>query len=48
MESMPGQEGRSTILVVDDTPDHLMLLNGLLRDRDRVKVANHGDVALRW
>ncbi|MGL4602934.1 MAG: HD domain-containing phosphohydrolase [Iodobacter sp.] len=47
MEAIPSQESRSTILVVDDTPDNLMLLNGLLRDRYRVKVANHGDVALR-
>ncbi|AZN38042.1 two-component system response regulator [Iodobacter ciconiae] len=40
-------ENRLTILVVDDTPDNLMLLNGLLRDKYRVKVANHGEVALR-
>lgn len=36
-----------TILVVDDTPDNLALISGLLRDHYRVKVANSGDRALR-
>lgn len=36
-----------TILVVDDTPDNLALISGLLRDRYRVKVANGGERALR-
>ncbi|STR46032.1 HD-GYP domain-containing protein [Iodobacter fluviatilis] len=47
MEQLHMPENRSTILVVDDTPDNLMLLNGLLREKYRVKVANHGEVALR-
>jgi response regulator RpfG family c-di-GMP phosphodiesterase len=37
----------ATILVVDDTPDNLMLMGDLLRDKYRVKVANSGEKALR-
>ena len=36
-----------TLLVVDDTPDNLMLMTDLLKDRYRVKVANSGEKALR-
>jgi len=36
----------ATILVVDDTPDNLALMSELLRDRYRVKIANHGVKAL--
>lgn len=36
-----------TLLVVDDTPDNLMLMADLLKDRYRVKVANSGEKALR-
>ena len=35
-------EGRSTILVIDDTPANLSLLNQLLRTHYRVKLANSG------
>ena len=38
---------KPTILVVDDTPDNLTLMSGLLRDHYKVKVANHGDRALK-
>lgn len=38
---------RETILVVDDTPDNLSLMNGLLNDRYKVKVANNGERALK-
>ena len=38
---------RPTILAVDDTPDNLTLLHGLLKDNYRVKVANGGQAALR-
>lgn len=34
------------ILVVDDTPDNLMLLHAMLRDLYTVKVANNGERAL--
>ena len=37
----------TTILVVDDTPDNLTLMSGLLKDLYRVKVANGGERALR-
>jgi len=39
---------RSTILVVDDTPDNLSLMSALLKDTYKVKVANSGDKALRY
>ena len=35
------------ILVVDDTPDNLALMSALLKDDYVVKVANHGEKALR-
>ncbi|MEJ8825257.1 two-component system response regulator [Variovorax humicola] len=38
---------RPAILVVDDTPDNLMLLSNLLKDKYTVKVANSGEKALR-
>lgn len=40
------QDNRSVILVVDDTPDNLVLMNDLLKDTYLVKVANNGDKAL--
>jgi putative two-component system response regulator len=38
---------KSTVLVVDDTPDNLMLMSGLLKDYYKVKVANSGERALK-
>ncbi len=38
---------KATILVVDDTPDNLSLMSGLLKDDYKVKVANGGEKALR-
>ncbi|HWV16771.1 MAG TPA: two-component system response regulator [Cellvibrio sp.] len=38
---------KAVILVVDDTPDNLTLMSGLLKDNYRVKVANSGDRALK-
>ncbi|KAF0813294.1 Cyclic di-GMP phosphodiesterase response regulator RpfG [Andreprevotia sp. IGB-42] len=38
---------KRTVLVVDDTPDNLVLLNGLLKDEYRVKVATNGVKALQ-
>lgn len=38
---------KSTILVVDDTPDNLTLMSGLLKDNYRVKIANNGERALK-
>jgi signal transduction histidine kinase len=37
----------ATVLVVDDTPDNLSLMSGLLKGYYRVKVANNGEKALR-
>ncbi len=38
---------RPVVLVVDDTPDNLMLMAGLLKESYRVKVASSGEKALR-
>ena len=38
---------RPTILVVDDTPDNLQLMSGLLKDQYKVRVANNGEKALK-
>jgi putative two-component system response regulator len=38
---------KATILVVDDTPDNLTLMSGLLKETYRVKVANNGERALK-
>jgi putative two-component system response regulator len=37
---------KPTILIVDDTPDNIMLLSRLLKDRYQTKVANNGSTAL--
>ncbi|MDD5176394.1 MAG: two-component system response regulator [Sterolibacterium sp.] len=38
---------KATILVVDDTPDNLALMNNLLKDNYTVKIANGGEKALK-
>lgn len=38
---------RPTLLVVDDTPDNLSLMSGILKDIYKVKVANSGEKALK-
>jgi putative two-component system response regulator len=38
---------KATILVVDDTPNNLALMSGLLKDDYKVKVANSGEKALK-
>jgi putative two-component system response regulator len=38
---------KPTILVVDDTPDNLSLMSGILKDNYKVKVANSGEKALK-
>lgn len=37
---------RPTVLVVDDTPDNLKLMSGLLKESYKVKIANSGEKAL--
>ena len=44
---MPKNANQQTILVVDDTPENLALMHGLLRDLYQVKVANSGERALQ-
>lgn len=39
--------GKPTILVVDDTPDNLALMSGLLKGHYKVRVANGGERALK-
>ncbi len=38
---------KPTLLVVDDMPDNLTLMSGLLKDKYRIKVANSGEKALK-
>lgn len=38
---------KPTILVVDDVPDNLTLMSNLLKEDYKVKVANHGEKALK-
>ncbi len=38
---------KATILIVDDTPDNISLLNGLLKETYKTKVANTGEKALK-
>ena len=38
---------RPTVLIVDDTPENLTLMHGLLKDRYRTKVAPNGERALQ-
>jgi len=45
--SDPGIAGKATILLVDDTPDNLALMSGLLTGHYFVKIANSGERALR-
>lgn len=40
------KSSQSSILIVDDTPENLELLSGLLKDYYRVRVANSGERAL--
>jgi putative two-component system response regulator len=47
MDSTRGVYPSATVLVVDDTPDNLMLIAELLKDKYRVKAANSGEKALR-
>jgi putative two-component system response regulator len=38
---------KPTVLVVDDTPDNLSLMSGLLKDDYKIKVANNGEKAIK-
>ena len=47
MTNPPDTADKRTVLVVDDTPDNLSLLSGVLKDEYKVKVANSGERALQ-
>lgn len=38
---------KESILIVDDTPDNLVLLNNLLKDRYATRIANNGERAIQ-
>jgi phosphoserine phosphatase RsbU/P len=38
---------KPVVLIVDDTPENLAIMNGLLKDAYRIKVANNGERALK-
>ncbi|MBW8896638.1 MAG: two-component system response regulator [Massilia sp.] len=40
-------KGKQTILIVDDTPDNIMLLSRLLKDKYNTKIATNGTTALQ-
>lgn len=42
-----GMLEKATILAVDDTPDNLLLISGLLKDEYHVRVANGGERAIK-
>ena len=46
MNDIPGMT-RKTILIVDDVPDNITLMNGLLKETYRTKIANNGERALK-
>jgi len=47
MSNLPDTAPKASILVVDDTPDNLLLIGSLLKELYTVRVANDGDKALR-
>lgn len=47
MADEPDHTKKATILVVDDTPDNLALMSGLLKDNYHIRVANSGEKALK-
>lgn len=38
---------KESILIVDDTPENLALLGGILKEKYKIKVANSGEKAIR-
>ena len=47
MDAAESVKNKPTILVVDDTPDNLSLMSGLLKDLYKVKIATNGERALK-
>jgi two-component system sensor histidine kinase/response regulator len=46
MNSTIDRNNKSTVLIVDDSPDTLTMLSGLLKDDYRIKIASKGEQAL--
>jgi len=44
---MDGNRRKQTVLVVDDTPENIDILSGVLRDSYKVKAALNGEKALK-
>lgn len=47
MTQQPGAQDKSTILAVDDDPENLQLINALLKEEFRVRLAANGEQALK-
>lgn len=47
MAEMLDQANKQVILIVDDTPDNISLLSGLLKDQYKIKIATTGQKALQ-
>jgi CheY-like chemotaxis protein len=45
-DAVASQSVRPTLLIVDDTPDNLMLLSSIFKDEYRVRLAQNGEKAL--
>lgn len=45
--STSNEPAKATVLVVDDTPDNLVLISSLLKDLYKIKVANSGERCLK-
>src|SRR5258705_12991826 len=44
--SKPNEAQKPLVLIVDDTPENITLMNGLLKDRYRTRIATNGERAL--
>lgn len=46
MDTATTKGNKATVLIVDDSPDTLTMLSGLLKDHYRIKIASKGEQAL--
>ncbi|MBI1772389.1 MAG: two-component system response regulator, partial [Burkholderiales bacterium] len=47
MNEVFDQNAKQVVLIVDDTPDNISLLSGLLKDQYKIKIATNGLKALQ-
>lgn len=47
MDAFAEQSARQIVMIVDDTPDNISLLSGLLKDQYKIKIATNGLKALQ-